>query len=107
MAVKAQDAVVRTGAGGGPGAAAAARLCALQCLQHGCISWHKVYMGEEGSGSGMAPRSVPAAAAECLAQCGVAEHEAGCLAQVGSRGPCLDACAGAWLCCSHTPNAGR
>lgn len=76
----------------GDGDGAAARLCALQCLQHACISWHKVYMGgseqvEDGSsgeaaGSEQPPEAVPAAATECLAQCGAAANDASCLALV-------------------------
>lgn len=68
---------------------AAARLCALQCLQHACISWHKIYMGgsEEGSsveegGIEQAPEAVPTAATECLAQCGALADDASCLALV-------------------------
>lgn len=81
---------VRDGRGGGGSAAllsarltlqeaADARVCALQCLQHGCIAWHKVYMGDVGEGSGAA---MPAAAGECLAACGMPVQEASCLSQV-------------------------
>ncbi|PRW58326.1 histone-lysine N-methyltransferase Mes-4 [Chlorella sorokiniana] len=71
---------------------AAARLCALQCLQHACISWHKIYMGgsedgssgEEGS-SEQAPEAVPTTATECLAQCGAPADDASCLALTFQR----------------------
>lgn len=85
---------LKDGRGGALGDAdgAAARLCALQCLQHACISWHKIYMGGseqaqdgssgEGAGSEQPPEAVPAAATECLAQCGAAANDASCLALV-------------------------
>ncbi|PSC68620.1 hypothetical protein C2E20_7853 [Micractinium conductrix] len=84
---------VRDGRGGGGSAAllsarltlqeaADARVCALQCLQHGCIAWHKVYMGDVGEGSGAA---MPAAAGECLAACGMPVQEASCLSQAFIR----------------------
>ncbi|KAL4437194.1 hypothetical protein ABPG75_004333 [Micractinium tetrahymenae] len=68
--------------------AADARVCAMQasqgqCLQHECVGWTKVYMGLEGAAQ--QPGAVPAAAAECLAACGMPEHEAGCLAQTLHR----------------------
>lgn len=64
--------------------ATAARVCALQCQQHACISWHKVYFGEgEEGGSAQPAASIPAAAADCLsAACGVEPLAASCLAQV-------------------------
>lgn len=62
--------------------ATAARLCALQCQQHACISWHKVYFGEGEAGATPAA-AIPAAAADCLsAACGVEPGAASCLAQV-------------------------
>lgn len=62
--------------------AASARLCVMQCLQHACIAWHKVYMGES-DGSLAAAAAVPATAADCLLQCGMPAVESSCLAQVG------------------------
>ena len=89
----------RGGAGGvvRPGMAlheaTAARLCVMQCMQHACISWHKIYMGEAAGGSSMQPASaVPAAAAECMLQCGMPEVESGCLAQVRGRVVCVLGC---------------
>jgi hypothetical protein len=61
--------------------AASARLCVTQCLQHACIAWHKVYMGEAGS-SLAAAAAVPATAADCMLQCGMPAVESSCLAQV-------------------------
>lgn len=52
-----------------------------QCLQHACISWHKIYMGESSSSLRDAA-AVPATAAECLHRCGMLEVESGCVAQV-------------------------
>lgn len=43
-----------------------------------------MYMGMEGAAQ--QPGAVPAEAAECLAACGMPEHEAGCLAQVRAAG---------------------
>lgn len=63
--------------------AADARVCAMQCLQHECVGWTKMYMGMEGAAQ--QPGAVPAEAAECLAACGMPEHEAGCLAQTLHR----------------------
>jgi hypothetical protein len=61
--------------------AAAGRLCVLQCMQHACISWHKIYMGSDIGA--LQPGAVPAAAAECMLHCGLPEQESSCLAQVG------------------------
>ncbi|KAL4423515.1 hypothetical protein ABPG77_003648 [Micractinium sp. CCAP 211/92] len=63
--------------------AADARVCAMQCLQHECVGWTKVYMGLEGAAQ--QPGAIPAEAAECLLACGMPEHEAGCLAQTFHR----------------------
>lgn len=77
---------LKDGRSGGLGdtGGAAARLCALQCLQHACISWHKIYMGgsEEASSSEQPREAVPTAATECLAQCGAPADDASCLALV-------------------------
>ncbi|PRW57966.1 hypothetical protein C2E21_3662 [Chlorella sorokiniana] len=76
-------------------ASATARLCALQCLQHACVSWHKVYMGSSQQdhtsntgadvSSDSQPEAAPPAAAECLALCGAPADDASCLAQVFDR----------------------
>ena len=60
--------------------AAAGRLCVMQCMQHACISWHKIYMGSDIDA--LQPGAVPAAAAECMLHCGLPEQESSCLAQV-------------------------
>lgn len=63
--------------------AAAGRLCVMQCMQHACISWHKIYMGSDIDA--LQPGAVPAAAAECMLHCGLPEQESSCLAQTFQR----------------------
>ena len=83
--------------------AAAGRLCVMQCMQHACISWHKIYMGSDGGT--LQPGAVPAAAAECMLHCGLPEQESGCLAQVRPRQASRCCCWRVVQCHSAVPQA--